>query len=242
MACWARPRCEQLNVPPVGAGAADRAVAGAAALDAVAAGAAHDRGQRAGIRAARLRGARRPGRCPADHEGHRRQGAGHAHAAVRRGHAFIEFSPYWNVPPSIARQETVPRLRRDPAYFEQQGFEFVAVRRPGGDHAVRRGTWMRCCAGRWRIRQRPGPQERAGRHQVRLSEQRQHLPAPHARPAAVRAGPARFQPRLHPRAVAGGRWPGLCCGTSRHGPKSASARRWSRGCPAPCGSRSPCRC
>ena len=28
---------------------------------------------------------------------------------------FIEVSPYWNVPPSIARAETVPRLRRDPA-------------------------------------------------------------------------------------------------------------------------------
>ncbi len=27
----------------------------------------------------------------------------------------IEFSPYWNVPPSIARSETVPKLRRDPA-------------------------------------------------------------------------------------------------------------------------------
>src|SRR5690606_31048972 len=38
---------------------------------------------------------------------------------------FIEFSPYWNVPPSIARGETLPRLRRDPAYFAGQGFEFV---------------------------------------------------------------------------------------------------------------------
>ena len=26
---------------------------------------------------------------------------------------------------SIARAETVPRLRRDPGYFMQQGFEFV---------------------------------------------------------------------------------------------------------------------
>ena len=26
----------------------------------------------------------------------------------------IEFQPYWNVPPSIARGEVVPRLRRDP--------------------------------------------------------------------------------------------------------------------------------
>ncbi len=69
---------------------------------------------------------------------------------------FIEFSPYWNVPPSIARQELIPRLRSDPAYFARQGFEFVTDKRevvtllePGHLDAVREG--------RWRIRQRPGP-------------------------------------------------------------------------------------
>ena len=74
---------------------------------------------------------------------------------------FIEFSPYWNVPPSIARGEVVPRLRRDPAYFSQQGFEFVT---PGGavvndlsaanlDDVLRSG---------WRIRQRPGARNALG--------------------------------------------------------------------------------
>jgi murein L,D-transpeptidase YcbB/YkuD len=68
---------------------------------------------------------------------------------------FIEFSPYWNVPPSIARKELVPRLRRDPAYFQQQGFEFVTasgqvVTMLSEEHldAV--------LGGGWRIRQRPG--------------------------------------------------------------------------------------
>ncbi len=68
---------------------------------------------------------------------------------------FIEFSPYWNVPPSIARSETLPRLRRDPGYFTRQGFEFVSrdgavVTDLTGDaiDAVQRGEW--------RIRQRPG--------------------------------------------------------------------------------------
>ena len=46
---------------------------------------------------------------------------------------FIEFSPYWNVPPSIARGETVPRLRRDPGYFEQPGLRVRRARRPGAD-------------------------------------------------------------------------------------------------------------
>lgn len=74
---------------------------------------------------------------------------------------FIEFSPYWNVPPSIARQETVPRLRRDPAYFDQQGFEFVSgagqvvtTMDPDLLDAVLRGDW--------RVRQRPGPMNALG--------------------------------------------------------------------------------
>jgi L,D-transpeptidase YcbB len=74
---------------------------------------------------------------------------------------FIEFSPYWNVPPSIARAETVPRLRRDPAYFTQQGFEFVT----GSGQVVASlsaGNLDAVLHGGWRIRQRPGPQNALG--------------------------------------------------------------------------------
>ena len=74
---------------------------------------------------------------------------------------FIEFSPYWNVPPSIARHETVPRLRRDPGYFEQQGFEFVA-----GDGRVQTTLTPHALdavlAGQMRIRQRPGEHNALG--------------------------------------------------------------------------------
>ena len=74
---------------------------------------------------------------------------------------FIEFSPYWNVPPSIARGETVPKLRRDPGYFDREGFEFVA---PDGSvltglSAARLDAVL---AGRLRIRQRPGPRNALG--------------------------------------------------------------------------------
>jgi L,D-transpeptidase YcbB len=74
---------------------------------------------------------------------------------------FIEFSPYWNVPPSIARAETVPRLRRDPAYFTQQGFEFVT----GSGQVVASLSAEHLDAvlhGGWRIRQRPGRQNALG--------------------------------------------------------------------------------
>ena len=74
---------------------------------------------------------------------------------------FVEFSPYWNIPPSIARDETLPKLRREPGYFDQQGFEFVS--RDGkvvSDYseasldAVQRGEM--------RIRQKPGAKNALG--------------------------------------------------------------------------------
>jgi murein L,D-transpeptidase YcbB/YkuD len=74
---------------------------------------------------------------------------------------FIEFSPYWNVPPSIARGETVPRLRRDPGYFEREGFEFVG---PDGrvDRTLSAARLDAVLAGNARIRQRPGPNNALG--------------------------------------------------------------------------------
>ncbi len=74
---------------------------------------------------------------------------------------FIEFSPYWNVPPSIARAETVPKLRRDPGYFQRMGFEFV--RSDGSvDRALSAASLNAVAAGAMRIRQRPGAQNALG--------------------------------------------------------------------------------
>ncbi|MCB2041783.1 MAG: L,D-transpeptidase family protein, partial [Rhodoferax sp.] len=74
---------------------------------------------------------------------------------------YIEFSPYWNVPRSIALQETLPKLREEPGYFAQQGFEFVTPDRrvvevlsDAAIEAVQQGQW--------RIRQRPGPHNALG--------------------------------------------------------------------------------
>ena len=74
---------------------------------------------------------------------------------------FIEFSPYWNVPPSIAREETVPKIRRDPAYFREQGFEFVT---PSGQvvTTLAPAHLDAVLQGGWRIRQRPGPKNALG--------------------------------------------------------------------------------
>jgi L,D-transpeptidase YcbB len=74
---------------------------------------------------------------------------------------FIEFSPYWNIPPSIARSEIVPALRRDPAYFTRQGLEFVS---PDGTviPVLTKASLDAVMNGRLRIRQRPGPDNALG--------------------------------------------------------------------------------
>ena len=74
---------------------------------------------------------------------------------------YIEFSPYWNVPPSIARSEVVPRLRRDPAYWQREGFEFVTA---GGAvvESLSPALLDATQRGEARIRQRPGPRNALG--------------------------------------------------------------------------------
>ena len=73
---------------------------------------------------------------------------------------YIEFQPFWNVPPSIARGEVVPRLRRDPGYWDREGFEFVTG---GGVVTALSSTLLDdTVAGRARIRQRPGPKNALG--------------------------------------------------------------------------------
>lgn len=74
---------------------------------------------------------------------------------------FIEFSPYWNVPPSIARSETVPRLRRDPGYLAREEMEFVSA--DGSvDRTLSAARLSAVLAGQARIRQRPGPKNALG--------------------------------------------------------------------------------
>lgn len=68
---------------------------------------------------------------------------------------YLEFNPYWNVPPSILSSEIVPKLAHNPAYLEQNDMELVGtdgqVLRLPPDTALavlRRGAA--------RVRQRPG--------------------------------------------------------------------------------------
>jgi murein L,D-transpeptidase YcbB/YkuD len=40
---------------------------------------------------------------------------------------FVVFSPYWNIPDSIAVEETAPAIARDPDYLSNQGIEVMRV-------------------------------------------------------------------------------------------------------------------
>jgi murein L,D-transpeptidase YcbB/YkuD len=76
----------------------------------------------------------------------------------------IEFQPFWNVPPSIARQELLPRLRRPggAAYWAREGFEFVGTAGGAPDATLDEARLDAVMAGRLRIRQRPGPRNALG--------------------------------------------------------------------------------
>ncbi len=70
---------------------------------------------------------------------------------------FVEFNPYWNVPPSILHDELLPRLRRDPGYLVREDMEIVGTRdaRVVSTQADA-GALEGLASGAYRLRQRPG--------------------------------------------------------------------------------------
>jgi murein L,D-transpeptidase YcbB/YkuD len=76
---------------------------------------------------------------------------------------YLDFSPYWNVPPPIQRAEIVPRLGRDPGYWERENFEAVSVDGKGAPITLLDdNTLQGIKSGALRIRQRPGAKNALG--------------------------------------------------------------------------------
>ena len=141
---------------------------------------------------------------------------------------YVEFSPYWNVPPSILRKEILPALRRDPAYLVRQDMELVST---GPDRTVTTTVDATALAalesGALRVRQRPGPRNALDGVKFVL---------PNTMDIFLHGTPA---PALFKRArrdfshgcirvadPAGSRI--SCCATSPGGPRRGSNRRWPR--------------
>ncbi|MEO8413419.1 MAG: L,D-transpeptidase family protein [Ginsengibacter sp.] len=72
--------------------------------------------------------------------------AGHNTVVFSDELKYIVFSPYWNVPASIVRNEILPAVRRDPHYLSRNNMEQTGTRnglpdirqKPGGNNALGR--------------------------------------------------------------------------------------------------------
>jgi murein L,D-transpeptidase YcbB/YkuD len=71
----------------------------------------------------------------------------------------VVFSPYWNVPPNIARNETIPAVMNDPGYLDRNDLELVKGNRVISPWSV---SWSAVEAGDYTFRQRPGKKNALG--------------------------------------------------------------------------------
>jgi L,D-transpeptidase YcbB len=73
---------------------------------------------------------------------------------------YLEINPYWNVPPSIARNELLPKIRQDPGYLAANNFELLSdwsdSARVLDPHSI---DWRAVTPERftYKLRQGPGP-------------------------------------------------------------------------------------
>ena len=80
--------------------------------------------------------------------------------------ATITLNPPWNVPPKLAREDILPKVRKDPGYLRKKGirvFENWSEGAPEIDPAAVDWTRVRPESLSWKFRQDPGPQNALGR-------------------------------------------------------------------------------
>lgn len=79
---------------------------------------------------------------------------------------YLEFAPHWTVPPTILREDKLPKIRRDPSYLEKQHFRIIS--REGGEWVATDPAtidWSRVTARNFPglLRMDPGPWNPLGR-------------------------------------------------------------------------------
>jgi murein L,D-transpeptidase YcbB/YkuD len=72
----------------------------------------------------------------------------------------VIFAPYWEVPRPLAEEELLPRMEKEPAFAEKNGF---FVEGPGGARPADAAGLALVRAGDARLRQKPGPLNALGR-------------------------------------------------------------------------------
>ena len=83
----------------------------------------------------------------------------HATPIFKSTMTYLVLNPTWTIPPGILRNETLPRIRRDPAYLEQQNMSVITSKGKVVDPATI--AWDEPF--RYSIRQEPGPGNALGR-------------------------------------------------------------------------------
>ena len=70
--------------------------------------------------------------------------------------SYIVFRPYWNVPPSIVKEEIIPLTKKDPEYINKHNYEILRGREPVDPASI---DWAKVdtASFRYHIRQKPGP-------------------------------------------------------------------------------------
>ncbi|RMF46085.1 MAG: peptidoglycan-binding protein [Deltaproteobacteria bacterium] len=78
---------------------------------------------------------------------------------------YIEFAPFWYVPPTILREDKLPVIRRDPGWLKRHHYEIVRWGRPTELVDPMRINWRRIRPENFPglLRQRPGPWNPLGR-------------------------------------------------------------------------------
>jgi len=78
---------------------------------------------------------------------------------------YLYFRPYWNIPSGILRNETLPKLRRDPGYLQRAQLEIVdagAPEAPARTYPATSANLARLASGSLRVRETPGTKNSLG--------------------------------------------------------------------------------
>ena len=76
---------------------------------------------------------------------------------------YVVFWPYWNVPPSILRNEIIPKITKDPGYLAKNDYEVVTYSgQMVTDGTVSEDVLAQLRAGKLMVRQKPGPKNALG--------------------------------------------------------------------------------
>ena len=76
---------------------------------------------------------------------------------------YVVFSPYWNIPANILREETLPRVARDPDFLRRNNIEVVGTSGESDDVDLASIDWTDAAATKGlRLRQRPGADNALG--------------------------------------------------------------------------------